>query len=47
MVIINDQSDIRRVFEGFHLETLDVRYNATNQRQEKAAVSGELVIMNW
>ena len=35
------------VFEGFHFETLDIRYTTTNQRQGKAAVSSELVIMNW
>ena len=47
MVSINDHPDIRRVFEGFHFETLDIRYTTTNQRQGKAEVSGELVIMNW
>jgi len=26
---------------------LDIRYSNTNQRQGKAEVSGELVIMNW
>lgn len=25
----------------------DIRYTTTNQRQGKAEVSGELVIMNW
>jgi DNA adenine methylase len=35
------------VFEGFHFETLDIRYSNTNQRQGRAEVSGELVIMNW
>ncbi len=47
MVSINDHPDIRRVFEGVHFETLDIRYTATNQRQGKAEVSGELVIVNW
>ena len=47
MVSINDQPDIRRVFEGFHFETVDIRYSTTNQRQGSAAVSGELIIMNW
>lgn len=42
-----DVPDIRRVFEGFHFETLDIRYSNTNQRQGKAEVSGELVIMTW
>ena len=47
MVSINDHPDIRRVFEGFSFETLDIRYCNANQRQGKAEVSGELVIMNW
>lgn len=34
----NDHPDIRRVFEGFHFETLDIRYSNTNQRQSKAEV---------
>lgn len=46
MVSINDHPDIRRVFDGFHFETLDIRYATTNQRQAKADVSGELVFMN-
>ncbi|WDU60934.1 DNA adenine methylase [Pseudomonas poae] len=47
MVSINDHPDIRRVFDGFHFETLDVRYTSANQRQAKTEPSGELVIMNW
>lgn len=47
MVSINDHPDIRRVFDGFHFETLDIRYTTTNQLQGRAEVSGELVIMNW
>ncbi len=47
MVSINDHPDIRRAFDGFHFETLDIRYSTTNQRQGRAQVSGELVIMNW
>ncbi|HEJ2103307.1 DNA adenine methylase, partial [Pseudomonas aeruginosa] len=47
MVSINDHPDIRRVFEGFHMERLDIRYSNTNQRQGSAEVTGELVIMNW
>lgn len=46
MVSISDP-DIRRVFEGFHFETLDISYSNTNQRQGKAEVSDELVLMNW
>lgn len=47
MVSINDHPDIRRVFEGVRFETLGIRYTSTNQRQGKAEVSGELVMMNW
>ena len=47
MVSINDHPDIRRVFEGFHFETTEIRYTATNQRQGKAEVTGELIIMSW
>jgi DNA adenine methylase len=47
MVSINDHPDIRRMFESFHFETLDIRYRNTNQQQGKPEVSGELVIMNW
>ncbi|RMU93704.1 Prophage PSPPH02, putative adenine modification methytransferase, partial [Pseudomonas coronafaciens pv. coronafaciens] len=47
MVSINDHPDIRRVFEGFHFEAVDIRYSTANQRKGKADVSGELDIMNW
>lgn len=47
MVSVNDHPDIRRAFESFHFETVDIRYCNQNQRQGKAEVSGELVIMNW
>ncbi len=47
MVSINDHPDIRRVFEGFHFETLDIRYTTTNQRHGSSAVAGELIVMNW
>jgi DNA adenine methylase len=47
MVSINEHPDIRRAFEGFHFECLDIRYSNTNQRQGKAEVTGEPVIMNW
>ena len=46
-VRINDHSDTRRMFGGFHMETLDIRYGNINQRQFKSEVSGELVIMTW
>jgi len=47
MVSINDHPDIRRVFDGFRLETMDTRYSTANPRQGKAAVTGELAIMSW
>jgi len=47
MVSINDHPDIRRAFDGFHFECLDIRYSTTNQRHAKAEVTGELIIMNW
>lgn len=47
MVSINDHPDIREAFEGFHFETLDIRYTTGNQRTSSAGVSGELVILNW
>jgi DNA adenine methylase len=47
IVSINDHPDIRRVFDGFHLETLDIRYSTANNRQTCPQVSRELVILNW
>lgn len=47
MVSINDHPDIRQVFEGFHFETLDIRYSTANNRQTCPQVSKELVILNW
>jgi len=47
MVSINDHPDIRRAFHGFHFEQLDIRYSVANQRNGKADLAGELVILNW
>lgn len=47
MVSINDHPDIRRAFDGLHMEQLDIRYSVNNQRKGKAETTGELVIMNW
>lgn len=47
MVSINDHPDIRRAFEDFHFDYLDIRYSNTNQRLRKAEITGELVITNW
>ncbi|WP_371826205.1 hypothetical protein [Pseudomonas sp. LPH60] len=44
---INDYADIRRVFEGFHFETLNIWYTTSKPRRSNAEISGELVIMNW
>ena len=41
VVGINDHLDIRRMFEEFRIETMDIRYSTANPRQGKAA------IMNW
>jgi DNA adenine methylase len=34
------------VFEGLRFESMDIRYSTANPRQGKAALSGELAIMN-
>lgn len=47
MVSINDHPDIRRAFDGFHFERLEIRYCTNNHRHSQAEVIGELVIMNW
>lgn len=47
LVSINDHPEIREVFEGFRFEELQICYSSTNQRKGKAAVTGELAIMNW
>ena len=36
MVSINDHPEIRRVFDGFHFERLDVRYTTVNQRNQRS-----------
>ena len=47
MLSINGHPDIRRVFEGVHFEATKIRYTATNQRQGRAEVTGELIVMSW
>lgn len=47
MVSINDHPDVRRVFDGFYFETVDIRYSVSNQKSGWQDVSGELIIMNW
>ena len=46
MVSINDHPDIRRVFAGFEMLELDIRYSVGNA-QARPATSRELAIMNW
>src|SRR5690606_444664 len=41
---INDHPDIRRVFEGFTLIPLQIRYTIAREGREPA---GELIIKNW
>jgi DNA adenine methylase len=47
MVSINDHPDIRRVFGGFHFESIEIRYSSANNRQGCPEASRELVILNW
>ncbi|PZP30449.1 MAG: restriction endonuclease subunit M [Roseateles depolymerans] len=48
MVSINDHPDIRRCFEGFWMEGLDIKYSVGNARDKgERAAAGELVITNW
>lgn len=47
MVSINDHPDIRRVFDGFWMEGLDITYTVGNGRDTNRKATGELVICNW
>ena len=46
MLSINDHPDIRRVFNGFNMMGLDIKYSIANAHGQPAT-SKELVIMNW
>jgi len=46
MVSINDHPDIRDCFDGFHMETLGIKYAVAIVHGE-AQTSRELVITNW
>lgn len=46
MVSINDHPDIRRVFEGFTMQGLDIKYS-TGSVHGQPQTSKELVITNW
>lgn len=45
MLSINDHPDIRRVFEGFQLETLEIDYTVGGG--QRSAARRELVIYSW
>ena len=47
MVSINDHPDIRRAFDGFWMEGLDITYTVGNGRDTTRKATGELVICNW
>ncbi|GAB5341018.1 hypothetical protein PFUM301597_55040 [Pseudomonas fluorescens] len=42
VVSINDYPDIRREFDGIHLETLDILCCNTKRRKKPAEVCGDL-----
>lgn len=46
MVSINDHPDIRACFEGFHMESLGIKYAVANVHGDPQT-SRELVIQNW
>lgn len=46
MVSINDHPDIRRAFDGFWMEGLDIKYSTSNTHGAPQT-SRELVICNW
>ena len=46
MVSINDHPDIRRVFNGFTMMGLDIKY-AIGSAHGNVQASKELVITNW
>ncbi|MCF9017328.1 DNA adenine methylase [Pseudomonas syringae] len=47
MISINDHPEIRKVFEGFHSESLNIRYTTNNQRHKSSSSTKELVVTNW
>ncbi|WP_337881760.1 DNA adenine methylase [Chromobacterium haemolyticum] len=46
MVSINDHPDIRACFEGFHMESLGIKYAVANVHGDPK-MSRELLIQNW
>jgi DNA adenine methylase len=47
MVSINNHPEIRRIYAGFWMESLDICYSAGNSRVSERKSTGELVICNW
>lgn len=47
MVSINDHPDIRRVFDGFAMLGLSIKYSINNATVGSPSTSRELVITNW
>lgn len=46
MISLNDHPEIRRVFSGLHIETVDIEYSLGN-RHGAGAPRGELIITNY
>ena len=46
MISLNDHPEIRRVFQGLHIETVDIEYSLGNKNGH-GAERGELVITNY
>ncbi len=45
IVSLNDHPDIRRAFEGFHIETVDIRYTVGGGGRD--ALRKEVIIFSW
>jgi DNA adenine methylase len=45
IVSLNDHPDIRRAFDGFHIETVDIKYTVGGGGRE--AVRKEVIIFSW
>ncbi len=41
----NDHTDIRQAFDGFHIETVDIRYTVGSGGRE--ALRKEMIIFSW
>jgi DNA adenine methylase len=44
IVSLNDHPDVRRAFDGFHIETVDIKYTVGGGRE---AVRKEVIIFSW